>query len=65
MAVTLARDRKRLAGYRDHLARNRTRLALFDTSRTTRHIEAAYEEMMARWSGGEKPASFAVRQQDT
>jgi predicted O-linked N-acetylglucosamine transferase (SPINDLY family) len=65
MAVTLARDRKRLAGYRDHLARNRTRLALFDTARTTRHIEAAYEEMMRRRTRGETPASFAVRQQDT
>jgi protein O-GlcNAc transferase len=65
MAVTLGRDRKRLAGYRDHLARNRTRLALFDTARTTRQIEAAYEEMMGRWSDGEKPASFAVRQQNT
>ena len=65
MAVRLSRDRKLLAGYRDHLNRDRASLALFDTARTTRHIEAAYEEMMGRQARGEKPASFAVRQQDT
>ena len=65
MAVRLSRDRRLLASYRDHLNRNRASLPLFDTARTTGHIEAAYEEMMARWTDGEKPASFAVRQQDT
>ena len=65
MAVRLSRDRRLLASYRDHLNRNRATLPLFDTARTTRHIEAAYEEMMARWSDGEKPASFMVRQEDT
>jgi protein O-GlcNAc transferase len=65
MAVRLSRDRRLLASYRDHLNRNRASVALFDTACTTGHIEAAYEEMMARWTDGEKPASFAVRQQDT
>jgi predicted O-linked N-acetylglucosamine transferase (SPINDLY family) len=65
MAVRLSRDRRLLASYRDHLNRNRASLALFDTARTTSHIEAAYEEMMTRWSDGERPAGFAVRQQDT
>jgi predicted O-linked N-acetylglucosamine transferase (SPINDLY family) len=65
MAVRLSRDRRLLASYRDHLNRNRASVALFDTARTTGHIEAAYEEMMARWTDGEKPASFVVRQQDT
>jgi predicted O-linked N-acetylglucosamine transferase (SPINDLY family) len=65
MAVRLSRDRRLLASYRDHLNRNRASVALFDTARTTSHIEAAYEEMMARWTGREKPAGFAVRQEDT
>jgi predicted O-linked N-acetylglucosamine transferase (SPINDLY family) len=60
MAVRLTRDHKLLAAHRDHLTRNRSGLPLFDTIRTTRHIEAAYEEMMARWTDGERPASFAV-----
>jgi predicted O-linked N-acetylglucosamine transferase (SPINDLY family) len=61
MAVRLARDRKLLASYRDRLTKGRDKLALFDTARTTGHIEAAYEEMMARWSDGEPPASFSVK----
>jgi protein O-GlcNAc transferase len=61
LALKLAKDRRLLAGYRDHLTRNRTKAPLFDTMRTTRHIEAAYEEMMARWSDGEPPAGFAVK----
>ena len=65
MAVRLTRDHKLLAAHRDHLTRNRASLPLFDTIRTTRHIEAAYEEMMARWADGERPASFAVTPQAT
>jgi predicted O-linked N-acetylglucosamine transferase (SPINDLY family) len=59
LARTLAEDPARLGSYRRHLE-DRATLALFDTARTTRHIEAAYEEMMARWTRGEKPAGFAV-----
>jgi hypothetical protein len=33
---------------------------LFDTARTTRHIEMAYEAMMARWNQDESPESFSV-----
>ncbi|HXR94843.1 MAG TPA: tetratricopeptide repeat protein [Rhizomicrobium sp.] len=61
LAIKLAKNRKLLAGYRDHLTRNRTKLALFDTARTTRHIEAAYEEMMARWGDGARPEGFMVK----
>jgi protein O-GlcNAc transferase len=49
-ALRLAKDRALLQSYRDHLTRDPTRLALFDTARTTRHIEAAYVEMVARAS---------------
>jgi len=63
MAVKLTRDRKLLASFRDRLNRNRATLPLFDTARTTRHIETAYEEMMARWTHGEAPAGFSMRQQ--
>jgi predicted O-linked N-acetylglucosamine transferase (SPINDLY family) len=47
-ALLLANDRALLQSYRDHLTREPTRLALFDTTRTTRQIESAYEQMVAR-----------------
>ncbi len=50
-ALSLAQDRALLRSYRDHLTRDPARLALFDTARSTRQIEAAYEEMMTRRSG--------------
>ena len=59
-ALRLATDRTLLQSYRDRLARDPTRLALFDTARTTRHIEAAYEEMLARLTKDLPPASFGV-----
>ena len=49
-ALTLANDPALLRSYREHLSRDPARLALFDTARATRHIEAAYEEMMARYT---------------
>jgi predicted O-linked N-acetylglucosamine transferase (SPINDLY family) len=61
LALALAQDRARLGSYRHRLAGDRATLPLFDTARTTRHIEAAYQEMMARWTRGEKPAGFAVK----
>jgi protein O-GlcNAc transferase len=60
LALDLATDRALLKSYRDHLGRDPVRLPLFDTARTTRHIEAAYEEMIARWSREVMPADFAV-----
>jgi hypothetical protein len=33
---------------------------LFDTVRTARHIETAYETMITRWKKGESPESFSV-----
>jgi len=60
LALKLAKDRALLQSYRDRLTRDPVRLPLFDTVRSTRQIEAAYEEMMARWARGEMPASFSV-----
>ncbi len=50
LAIRLAKDRALLQSYRDRLTLEPTRLPLFDTARTTRHIEAAYAAMMARQS---------------
>ncbi len=61
LSLKLAMDRRLLTPYRDHLTRNRTSLPLFDTVRTTRHVEAAYEDMMARWADGAAPESFTVK----
>ena len=60
LALRLANDRALLQSYRDRLTRDPARLALFDTVRTTRRIEAAYEEMMARWAKDVSPAGFDV-----
>ena len=60
LALRLARDPGLLKKYRERLAENRLRAPLFDTARTTRHIEAAFEKMQAIKQNGETPASFAV-----
>jgi len=60
LALKLAKDPSLLHSYRDRLSRDPARLPLFDTARTTRHIEAAYEEMMGRWTKDMTPAGFAV-----
>jgi protein O-GlcNAc transferase len=60
LALKLANDRALLQSYRERLTRDPTRLPLFDTASTTRHIEAAYEQMMARWSKDLPPAAFTV-----
>jgi len=59
-ALALARDHALLQSYRDRLTCDPARLALFDTACTTRQIEAAYEEMMVRWTKNMPPASFRV-----
>jgi len=60
LALTLARDPVLLQHYRDRLKANRRTAPLFDTARTTRQIEVAYETMMARRLRGEAPQGFAV-----
>ncbi|HWY63552.1 MAG TPA: tetratricopeptide repeat protein [Rhizomicrobium sp.] len=60
LAIKLAADAKLLKSIRDKLGRNRRTTPLFDTQRFARHIEAAYETMLARRERGQAPESFAV-----
>jgi predicted O-linked N-acetylglucosamine transferase (SPINDLY family) len=50
-ALELARDPARMTALRAKLAGKRKTAPLFDTARTTREIEAAYEDMLARAPG--------------
>ena len=59
LALRLAREPDLLKSYRARLAQPGA--PLFDTARTTRHIEAAYETMQAMRLNGEAPKSFAVQ----
>jgi predicted O-linked N-acetylglucosamine transferase (SPINDLY family) len=60
LALGLARDPRALADLKVKLARNRDTYPLFDTARSTRHLEAAYLKMWERHKAGEPPASFSV-----
>ena len=60
LAIRLARDGQLLQRYRHRLAETKRQAPLFDTLRTTRHIEAAFEKMQALKQNGEAPQSFAV-----
>ena len=60
LAVKLAREPGLLKRYRSRLVETRHSAPLFDTVRTTRHIEAAYEKMQGLRQNGEAPQSFAV-----
>jgi predicted O-linked N-acetylglucosamine transferase (SPINDLY family) len=60
LALRLAGDRSLLGGLRQRLAQNRSTLALFDTDRSRRHIEAAYGTMWDLHRRGERPRSFSV-----
>jgi len=60
LALALASDRRRLAGYRERLVRNRLEKPLFDTDRFRRGLEAAYETMWEMHCRGEAPRSFSV-----
>ncbi len=52
LAVALARDRNRLKGLRDKLARNRFTEPLFDAQRFVDHLETAYEAMWQNHRSG-------------
>lgn len=60
LAVRLATEPGALASLRERLTVQRAHCALFDTARTTRAIESAYETMVARLRAGEAPGYFAV-----
>ncbi len=54
-AIDLATNPARLALIKDKLARNRLGAPLFNTKTFTRHIEAAYAAMHARFQAGLPP----------
>jgi predicted O-linked N-acetylglucosamine transferase (SPINDLY family) len=60
LALTLARDRGRLAALRARIIANRRTHPLFDTTRFARHLEAAYRTMHEIALRGESPRAFAV-----
>ena len=60
LALSLARDPARLRGLSARLRAQRDGLALFDTPRYTRHLEAAYRHMWRGWQRGEAPRTFHV-----
>jgi protein O-GlcNAc transferase len=59
-AVELAAAPERLAMLAARVARGRDAGPLYDTARLTRHMERAYEQMMANYLAGHAPRHFAV-----
>ncbi|HUN24799.1 MAG TPA: tetratricopeptide repeat protein [Steroidobacteraceae bacterium] len=60
LVLALARDPAKLRGIRARLARERTRLPLFDSPRYCRHLERAYHHMWELSQQGRAPEDFAV-----
>jgi len=61
LAIELATHPQKLAQIRDKLAANRLTTPLFNTPLFTKHIEAAYEQMMARHWAGQAPDHIEVK----
>ena len=60
LILDLARTPLKLSRVKEKLAANRLTCALFDTDRFRRHLEQAYETMMARHLAGARPQGFDV-----
>ena len=60
LALALARDPGRLAAVKAQLAANLSGAPLFDTDRTRRQVEKAYEIAWGRRMAGLEPRSFDV-----
>ena len=60
LAVALASNPGKLAGIKQKLADNRLTTPLFDTARFTRHIEAAFSAIYARYRAGSAPDHIAI-----
>jgi predicted O-linked N-acetylglucosamine transferase (SPINDLY family) len=60
LACELAQDASRMRPIKAKLAVNRKTMPLFDTTRITRNLEAAYLQMWKRHRRGEAPASFSL-----
>ena len=60
LAIALAQSPQRLAAIKQKLADNRTTAPLFDGKLTARHLEKAYEAMLARHRAGLPPDHIEV-----
>ena len=60
LALSLARDPERLARMKRHLESGRMSFPLFDSTITTRAIEAAYLHAAEIHKGGESPRAFSL-----
>jgi len=60
LAVGLARDRGRLAGFTERLKANRMTAPLFDTDLFARRLEDAYVQMYERYQDGSPPEYIRV-----
>lgn len=60
LAVGLAQDAARLSALRARLVANLPGCPLFDTARSTRHLESAYAQMHRRWQSGLAPVPLAI-----
>jgi protein O-GlcNAc transferase len=60
LANRLVREADLLSGIRRKLARARSSSALFDSERTVRELESAFERMWEIWLRGEAPKPFSV-----
>jgi predicted O-linked N-acetylglucosamine transferase (SPINDLY family) len=64
LAVRLATEPGLLEALRQRLMANLPIAPLFDAARYTRHLEAAYSQMVDRARCGLAPAAFAVARED-
>ena len=55
LAIELCREPGRIAALKQRLQKGRSTCALFDTRRTTRQLERAYEQMLERNLAGLPP----------
>lgn len=60
LAIELATNPHKLSFIKEKLINNRTQTALFNTSRFTKHLEAAFYKMMDRYSLGMPPEQINV-----
>jgi protein O-GlcNAc transferase len=64
LALRLAGDSKLLGRLRARIAENRLTFPLFDTERSTRALEAAYQQMCEIRRGGQAPTAFSILASD-
>ena len=60
-ALELAQRPQELDSLRRRLEQNRRSMPAFDTDRSRRYLEAAYEQMWRRYQQGERPAGFDLQ----